>query len=348
MTTHNDSATRKEPSPQVSVIIPAYNVEPFIAQALGSVLSQTMTNLEVVVVDDGSTDNTGKIVEQVNDNRIRMIHKENGGCASARNAGVQAARGPWISFLDGDDTWFSSKLERELAFLDRHAHADLVFSLALTTDETGKNLGILKSHPYRSFSFEDLLIENPVGNGSSVTVRAETLNHVGPFDESLPASSDSDMWLRIARIRPDNILCLPEILTSYRRRKAQTTGNWNRMEKAHERVLDKARLIDPEAVQKVGRFSQCNKYRYHAFIAYEAGNLRMARRFMLKSLQAAPSIFITTQRSWVLVVGIVSKSCLPKRLHSVLEETYIRLRRGFSERKLRRTKHAHDLKGSTP
>ncbi len=329
-------ASPVQESPLVSVIIAAYNVEDFIGQAVNSALSQTVSDLEIIVVDDGSQDGTGKVVEQFSDERLRMIRKSNGGCASARNAGVAVSRGKIIAFLDGDDYWFENKLERQLEFLDHHPGADLIFCLSNIVDEVGQNWGLLKPGSYRSFSFESLLIDNPVGNGSAAIMHRKALDLAGPFDESLPASSDVDMWLRVARIRPDNIVCLPEILTCYRRRSEQTTGNWKRMQSAYELVFSKARHEDPETVQRVEQLSRCHKNRYHAFIAYEAGELKEARRLLMESMKCSPWTFILTTRSRLLGFAIFSKSYLPAGIHSSMERFFTRIRRNLYNRKISR------------
>ena len=320
----------------VSVIIPAYNVEDFIGQAVDSALSQTVSDLEIIVVDDGSQDGTARVVAQFGDVRLRTMRKSNGGCASSRNAGVQISRGKYIAFLDGDDYWFRNKLERELEFFDQHPGADLIFSLSGIVDEVGQHRGLLKPGSYRSFSFENLLIENPVGNGSAAIMRRKALDLAGSFDESLPASSDWDMWLRIARIRHDNFVCLPEILTCYRRRREQTTGNWRRMQSAYELVLNRARQEDPETVQRAELLSRCNKNRYHAFLAYEAGETKEARRLLADSLKCARWDFLLTTRSWLLGCAIFSKSYLPPGIHNSIERFFIRIRRGFYSRKISR------------
>ena len=320
-------------SPTVSVIMPAYNVEAFIVQALESACNQTISDIEIIVVDDGSEDNTARIVKAFDDHRISMIHKENGGCASARNAGIHVAKGNFISFLDADDYWLPNKLERELESFYRQPHVDLIFSLSFVINEEGKELGVLKSGTFRSFSFKDLFIENPVGNGSSVLIRKRALDQAGPFDESLPASSDCDMWLRIAKLRTDNFVCLPEPLTYYRRRHSQTTGDWARMQKSIAVVEAKARLVDPETVSKVVHLARCNKNRYLAFIAYEDGDIKNASFLLMKSFAAAPLTFSGKPLSWVLACALILKGFLPRKLHAALEASYGRVRRAFYEKR---------------
>ena len=330
--------SKGQQSPLVSVIIPAFNVAVFIVQSVNSALKQTFSDIEVIVVDDGSTDGTGKAVENISDRRLRIIKKLNGGCASARNAGLRAAEGKFISFLDGDDFWLVDKLERELAFFEKHPDADLVFSLSRIVDEAGHNLGLLNPVPHRAYSFEDLLIENPVANGSAAIFRRQALELAGPFDESLAASSDYDMWLRIVRLRPDNFICLPEILTCYRRRSKQTTGNWRRMSFAYERVLEKARIVDAEAVDRLEHRSRSNKYRYLAYIAWESGELGKSAWFLRKSMRSSRRTFMLDPRSWLMGLALTSKAILPERINDALFR-YFLLAREIIFKSRRRVQH---------
>jgi glycosyltransferase involved in cell wall biosynthesis len=127
-------------SPQVSVIIPAYNAASFIEEAVSSVLAQDFRDFELIVVDDGSTDGTGKILESFSDARLRVIRQENGGLASARNAGMAIARGEIISFLDADDRWLPSKLSSDLAILDAAAEVGIVVTNFVRFEEGGRFL----------------------------------------------------------------------------------------------------------------------------------------------------------------------------------------------------------------
>lgn len=319
---------------RISVVIPAHDVEPYVGEAVRSALVQTHANVEVVVVDDGSTDGTASAVERFRDDRLRLVRKPNGGCASSRNAGLAVARGEFVAFLDGDDFWHPRKLERELSVLEADPSADLVFSLSEVVDESGRNLGLMKSGSRRSFDFEDLLVENPVGNGSAVLIRRDALDRAGPFDESLPASSDCDMWLRLARLRARNFVCLPEVFTYYRRRDGQTTGHWRRMQDAHERVLAKARAADPSAVARLEHLSRCHRNRYLSFIAYESGDVDEARRLLRESTRCAPSTSLRRSQSWLLAGAILSKQHATERLHGALERAFLEGRRRFYQRRI--------------
>jgi hypothetical protein len=323
-------------SPRVSVVVPAYNVAPFIEQCLSSVLTQSFSDLELIVVDDGSSDSTLAVVEAVDDPRVQTVRKENGGCASARNAGAAQARGEFLAFLDGDDYWLPNMLSTGVALLQEHPEVDVLFFLSRAVDESGRNLGLLRPSSRRSYSFEDLIVENPVGNGSASIVRRRALEQAGTFDESLAASSDCDMWLRIAVLRPGNFACLPEILVCYRRRDGQTTGNWPRMTLAYEQVLQKARVADPEAVRRLEPRSRCHWHRYHAYIAYESGELGTALRFLLLSARASWHTFLFDLRSWLIASAVLSKWVLPERAHGCLARRAGALRELLFQRRRRR------------
>ena len=124
-----------------------------------------------------------------------------------------------------------------------------------------------------------------------------------------------------------NFICLPEILTFYRRRASQTTGSYRRMAKAHDLVLAKAREMDAQATRKVEAQSLCNALRYQAFIACEAGEWRQAFSLLWRGFRSAPLTFVSKSRSWLLLLAIVTKSFLPSSLASLAEEAYLAVNR---------------------
>ena len=193
----------------VSVVIPAYNAAEFLPDSLASVFRQTYQPQEVLIVDDGSEDETSRVAQAL-EKRVRYLRKPRGGPASARNLGIRAAQGEWIAFLDADDTWVPERLEQQLA-LARETGADLVFSDALILTRGGAgarrrfaqygskvrliagNMGGVVAHPF------ELLLE--IGCfilTTTVLVRRESLLRVGLFDEDLYCGEDMDLWLRLA------------------------------------------------------------------------------------------------------------------------------------------------------
>jgi PST family polysaccharide transporter len=198
----------------VSIVIPTYNRAYTLGDALASALGQSYGNLEILLVDDGSTDNTREIVEAMDDGRIRYIrHDRNRGCSAAYNTGIAAAKGQLIAILDSDDVWRSDYLERHLRFLDTHPEVDVSFcdTEIVTVAPSLTALmhvfpGLLAKHPgavEHSFSRRDmhlcLLEEIPV-KPSAAVIRREALNRVGvPFAESWPSGTDWDLFLRLSR-----------------------------------------------------------------------------------------------------------------------------------------------------
>jgi len=211
--------------PIASIIIPAYNVAPYVSEAVTSALQQTEERIEVVVVDDGSVDGTAEQLRSIDDERLRVVRQAHSGSSAARNTGLAQTTAPYVGFLDADDKWAADKLERHLAVLADNHDLDLTFSNSAIMDSQGRVWPMMNLHPGGVVSFMELLEENLVRDGSAVVLRRQAVALAGLFDTSLPACIDIDMWLRIARLRPGNVQCLPEVLTCYRRRPGQISGD---------------------------------------------------------------------------------------------------------------------------
>ena len=181
---------------KVSVIIPTYNRGEVLDQAVKSVLAQTYKNYELIVVDDGSTDNTSRILRKFG-NKIRYFSKLHGGVSSSRNFGLEKSEGSWVAFLDSDDYWLPEKLERQIQYVQEHQNI-----LIVQTDEKWIRNGVpvnpIKKHrKYSGWIFSKCLplcIVSP----SAVMIHQRIFNDVGVFDENLPVCEDYDLWLRIA------------------------------------------------------------------------------------------------------------------------------------------------------
>jgi glycosyltransferase involved in cell wall biosynthesis len=192
----------------ISVVIPTHNRRRLLARALDSVLSQTVKADEILVIDDGSTDDTDRFVAKTYP-QVRLLRQENLGVSAARNAGIRAARGELIAFLDSDDEWLPRKLERQLEAMESSPS-----SLLCHTDEIwirrGRRVNPMKKHrKFGGWIFErtlPLCVISP----SSVVAERRLLDDVGLFDESLPACEDYDLWLRVCSRFP--VLFLDEPL----------------------------------------------------------------------------------------------------------------------------------------
>jgi glycosyltransferase involved in cell wall biosynthesis len=183
--------------PTVTVVIPVFNRPATIRRAIESVLAQTFQNFEIVVVDDGSTDDTAAVVATMTDPRIRFFrHERNRGGSGARNTGIHAASAPYVAFLDSDDEWLPTKLERQLEVFERSSERlALVYSGAEWIFGDGR---VERRIPPSNLDLSrTLLTENVIGETSVGMVRRSVFDEIGGFDESLPSSQDMDLWLRI-------------------------------------------------------------------------------------------------------------------------------------------------------
>lgn len=186
--------------PLVSVIMPTYNHAQFIGEAIDSVLNQTYKNLELIVIDNYSEDNTEEIIRSFNDPRIKYMKFRNHGIIGAsRNQGIRHAVGKYIAFLDSDDLWLDHKLERQLVEFKKGDSIGLVCTNLIYFDKYGEH-GKLLNLPDKHFTFNELLRDNPIAN-SSVMIRRSVLDNVGLFDESrdIIAGEDYELWLRVAK-----------------------------------------------------------------------------------------------------------------------------------------------------
>jgi glycosyltransferase involved in cell wall biosynthesis len=190
--------------PLVSVIIPTYNRCAILERAIESVLGQTFTDYELIVVDDGSTDETADLLDRYR-NRVKVIRQENRGVSAARNTGIRASKGELVALLDSDDSWLPNKLERQVAFFDACPEA-----LICQTEEiwvrNGRRVNPKKRHlKYSGMIFEKTLplcLVSP----SAVMMRRSLIKEVGMFDETLPACEDYDLWLRITWKHPVHLI----------------------------------------------------------------------------------------------------------------------------------------------
>lgn len=194
-------ADPKAPStPAVSVIIPTYNRAQLVTRAIRSALEQSFDDLEVLVVDDASTDNTIETVAGIADPRIRYLRQPfNQDVSAARNRGLRAAQGDFIAFLDSDDEWLPGKLEAQIArFREAPDSVGLVYTGSITRFDDGKERVFLPEH--RGDVFREILLKNITDAGSaSVMIRRNVVRVVGFFDERIPAMEDYDYWIRAAR-----------------------------------------------------------------------------------------------------------------------------------------------------
>lgn len=189
-----------ERNPLISVVLPTYNRAHTLGRAFKSVLQQTFEDFELIVVDDGSGDNTADLLESIADDRLMTIrYPDNRGAAAARNAGIQASRGALIAFLDSDDAWKSDKLELQVSSLEgSEPGVGVVYSQFIRVKGTQERVYPADVSDLQGDLYEELLFGNLVSTQVAL-VRRECFEKVGLFDENLPCLLDWDLWLRISK-----------------------------------------------------------------------------------------------------------------------------------------------------
>ena len=273
-------------TPRVTVIIPAFNMERHLSRTLDSLQAQTLTSFEVIVVDDCSTDDTSKIVRArlAADSRIRYIRLESNSNRPAvpRNRGLAEASGEYVAFLDHDDLWSRSKLERQVMILDARPDLALVHSYLWDFTEDSRLLGLLYlPNPYRRRATYETLRQRNVVQCSSVMARTSVLKELGGFDErpELRAVEDYHLWLRIAR--EHKIAYISEIHGFYRCSASGTSSQENMI--ARLRYLDEhegTQLIANQTsfLRRVGR--KLGGYPLALYVHLLEGKWRQGRKRM--------------------------------------------------------------------
>jgi len=323
-------------APLVSVVIPVYNVERYIEQALDSVLSQSYSNFEIIVVDDQSPDNSIAIVkDRYSDDRIRLIQQKNRGLAGARNTGVRHANGRYIAFLDSDDFWQPTKLESHIRVMEANPSCGVSFSSSLFVDENDQSLGRLQEPNKKSnYHPRDIFCRNPIGNGSAPVIRKGILEQIGfqtaekneggipytqYFDESLQQSEDVDCWTRIAILTATNFQYIDQPLTNYRLNDGGLSANVDKQFETWMYLLEKLHGYAPAFAQRYGPAAKAFQYRYLARRSVFQGQASNAVRFMWRAIKTKPSALLQeTHRSIETIVAGLALACLPHKLQRKL------------------------------
>lgn len=224
--------------PKVSVIIPAYNAMTYLPDAIESVFRQTFDDFELIIVNDGSTDGTEQYISQLADSSIRLISQENSGKSQARNKGIAEAQAEYLAFLDADDLWEPTKLDKQVSCLDRHPEVGLVYTWTAMADQEGKPTGQVVAFHAEGHVWKELIQKNIVACGSTPLVRRDCFKAIGLFSIDLPHCEDWDMWLRIATHYP--IAVVKEPLVRYRQYSENSSINYQSIHKYGTLVLERA------------------------------------------------------------------------------------------------------------
>ena len=220
----------------VSVVIPSYNRRGLIGQALDSVLNQTHPPMQIIVVDDGSTDDTSSFVAASYPS-VDLIVQNNRGVSAARNTGIVACRGTWVAFLDSDDSWLPTKLDRQLDIMAENPEHRLCHTEEIWI-RNGRRVNQMKKHKKSGgWIFERCLALCCI-SPSSALIRRDVFDDIGMFDESLPACEDYDFWLRITAKEPVVFVDEP-LITKYGGHDDQLSRRFEAMDRFRLKSLSK-------------------------------------------------------------------------------------------------------------
>lgn len=325
--------------PKVSVVMPVYGVEKFVAAAIDSVLSQTFTDFEFIIVDDCSPDGSLAICQSYKDPRMRIVsHENNRGLAGARNTGIRHAHGEYIALLDSDDMWLPEKLEKHVKHLDTNPDVGVSFSRSAFVDEAGMPMNAYQMPKLKDIDVDHLLCRNPVGNGSAPVLRATVLADIRTeenlygdmeayyFDDTFRQSEDIECWIRIAATTQWRFEGLSEALTLYRLNAGGLSANIPKQLASWDAVMDKTRSYAPDLISRSGKLARAFQLRYLARQAIRLKDGTLATQYVLDALRENPRIFFKEPgRTSITLVAALIQRVLPGAVYKIFEPAAIQV-----------------------
>ena len=260
--------------PSVSVVIPCYNSASTLRETLDSALGQTYGNVQIIAINDGSTDETGDILTAYGD-RITVLSQQNAGQTVAKINAIVQATGDYIAFLDSDDLWDAAKISRQVALMESSPETGLCYTAGHVIDGSGARMSAFFASPtHRGNCFEELLLQNDIV-ASSVMVRREALDRLGVFDAELRACENWELWTRIAS--EYLVDCVDEPLTFYRKHGGNMSSKIGHMREYRLQVVAKNEVRYAGRSAKIDRVLQLAYHRAHiSFGKVYLGQLSLA------------------------------------------------------------------------
>ena len=289
------------PNPVVSIVVPCYNSASVLAQTLESARAQTLAEIEIIVVDDGSADATVAIANEIaaRDDRLMVLRQANAGVSAARNRGIAAARGAFVALLDSDDLWEPDHLETHVARMRADASLGVSFSPVRFIASNGADTGERTRPRLDGLTPADILSTNPCSTCSSMVIRAAVFDDVGAFRETLRRAEDQEWLFRVSLSRW-RIAGVDRLLVSYRNSPEGLSANLEGMYEGFRDMLTAARQSDPALVDRLGPLAAARMSRY---LARRALRLRLdrgiARGFIARGLRLAPAMLLAEPRQTI-------------------------------------------------
>jgi glycosyltransferase involved in cell wall biosynthesis len=296
--------------PLVSVIIPAYNAERFIARTLCSVMAQTYQNLEIIVVDDGSEDRTAEIVHQFGqmDQRIHLVQQQNAGVAAARNRAIQQANGIFIAPIDADDLWHPENLEKQVnRLLPAPPSVAVVYAWSMDIDQCDRPLAGFHAAKLEGQLHATLLAHNFIGNASSTLMRRDALLSIGGYSEQFRLQNaqgceDWDLYLRLAE--QYEFLAVPAFLIGYRKLDQSMSDNCLQMARSHLWMLRSQQTKFPHLSPWLYRLSKSSFYLFFAHQNQQQHRPRQTLFWLIKAAQTDLTPLLRLGFYWLLIQSL--------------------------------------------
>ncbi|MEL6137848.1 MAG: glycosyltransferase family A protein [Cyanobacteria bacterium J06628_6] len=315
--------------PKVSIIIPSYNSLDYLPEALDSALQQTFRDIEVIIVNDGSTDGTEQWVLAQAHPQVKLFSQENLGKSAARNRGLAESTGNYVAFLDADDIWEPTKLEKQVRCLGRNPQVGLVYTWTALADSHGRPTGRILASTASGKVWRALVLKNILACGSTPMVRRQCFDKAGGFSPDLPLAQDWDMWIRIAS--HDEFAVIKEPLVRYRKHDRNTSTKWALMHTCSCLVLERAFKAAPVPNAEIADIydrAHTSLYLYLGWLAIRKQADDQARFFWQKSQETASSGF--SKDTMRLRVTLFVRRWLGKGNYYRLQKVFYGLRRSLS------------------
>ncbi|NJO77993.1 MAG: glycosyltransferase family 2 protein [Cyanobacteria bacterium RM1_2_2] len=299
----------------VTVVIPAYNAASYLAETLASVFSQTFTDFEVLIIDDGSTDNTAEIAHfyTQQEQRAQYFLQANQGVSASRNQGIELAKGELIAFLDADDQWLPNKLEAHVKHFDASPHLGISFARVEFMSSEGQPTGVLSRSKLRAIELKDLYYENLIVTPSNAVIRRAAFEQVGGFnqDRDLMGMEDAELFIRLI-CQGWNVEGIDQVLTRYRTAEAGVSSNLDRMERHWEKFSDEVKNYAPELVAQHYKRAKAFFLRYLARRSIRLGlPAKIGLDFMARSWQTDWRLILQEPRRTLLTwLAVYSRSLM--------------------------------------
>lgn len=322
---------------RISVVMPVYNVQEYIETAVNSVLSQSLRDFELLIIDDESKDRSIELCKQFKDSRIKIIHQKNRGLAGARNTGIRNATGEFIAFLDSDDFWHPGKLQQHYDLMQKNSSCGFSFSASQFVNENGDSIA-RRQQPKRTKNYDAAYIfcRNPIGNGSSPVIRRDVLDqisffqdsvdHKQYFDETLRQSEDVECWTRIALKTQTLFLYIQDPLTYYRVNNSGLSADVVKQLDTWCSILEKFQIYAPEFAKNYGKLAKAFQLRYLARRLVFQKQLFSASRTILSAIKTDKRIlWIEPRKTFETLITSLGLCLFPASIQNLVLNRLLRI-----------------------